>query len=384
MVRTDEYQERFQSIISAWLPPENDVHGETVLLVDGNKRYIRKDGLVCVTIVKAKDGTSEIDADFRLEQALLDDVSKALVVSRQPSAITVVNDDTKALIASSVSENTLRNYRYWSKEIEAWLGGRSLDDGLLAEYITGLHAQGKSPATISQAVAAVRWQAKNQGIKIVGEVTTRTLAGIRREGKDRGRGQVDGLTWSDVERVCAFAEMDGSVAGLRDSALIRLMSDCLLRVSEAVAVNVEDVKDKTLIVRSSKSDQEGVGETLYVTSDTRRIINRYRAKAGIEGGALFRRVVRGDHVQVGRLTARSARRQITYWAELAGVEGFISGHSLRVGSAVSLAQAGASVVDMQVAGRWKSSQMPAHYAKAELAERGAIARFKEKREGDRL
>ena len=380
MVRTDEYEARFQSIISAWLPPEDDMHGETVLLIDGNKRYIRKDGLVCVTIVKAKDGTSAIDADFRLEQALLDEVSKAPVVSRQPSkAITPVSDDTKALITSSVSENTLRNYRFWSKEIEAWLGGRSLDDGLLAEYITGLHAQGKSPATISQAVAAVRWQARNNGVEIVGEVTTRTLAGIRREGKDRGRGQVEGLTWVDVERVCAFAEMDKSIAGLRDSALIRLMSDCLLRVSEAVAVDVEDLKDKTLIVKSSKTDQEGVGETLYVTSDTRRVINRYIAKAGIEGGALFRRVVRGDHVQAGRLTARSARRQITYWAEFAGVEGFISGHSLRVGSAVSLAQAGASVVDMQVAGRWKSSQMPAHYAKAELAERGAIARFKEKR-----
>ena len=55
----------------------------------------------------------------------------------------------------------------------------------------------------------------------------------------------------------------------------------------------------------------------------------------------------------------------------------ISGHSLRVGSAVSLAKAGACVVDMQVAGCWKSAQMPAHYAKAELAERGAIARFKD-------
>ena len=149
-------------------------------------------------------------------------------------------------------------------------------------------------------------------------------------------GKVEGLTWADVERVCAFAEMDKSIAGLRDSALIRLMSDCLLRVSEAVAVDVEDLKDKTLIVKSSKTDQEGVGETLYVTSDTRRVINRYIAKAGIEGGALFRSVRRGDHVQAGRLTARSARRQITYWAELAGVEGFISGHSLRVGSAVSL------------------------------------------------
>ena len=220
---------------------------------------------------------------------------------------------------------------------------------------------------------------RNQGIEIVGEVTTRTLAGIRREGKERGRGQVDGLNWSDVERVCAFCEMDNSIAGLRDSALIRLMSDCLLRVSEAVAVNVEDLKDKTLIVRSSKTDQAGVGEMLYVTSDTRRIIKQYREKTGITQGALFRQVRRGDHIQQGRLSARSARRQITYWAELAGVEGFISGHSLRVGSAVSLAQAGASVVDMQTAGRWKSSQMPAHYAKAQLAERGAIARFKEKK-----
>ena len=37
------------------------------------------------------------------------------------------------------------------------------------------------------------------------------------------------------------------------------------------------------------------------------------------------------------------------------MEEFISNHSLRVGSAVSLAQAGASVVGMQVAGRWKLS-----------------------------
>ena len=72
-------------------------------------------------------------------------------------------------------------------------------------------------------------------------------------------------------------------------------------------------------------------------------------------------------------------RWILFLILIITLKGFISGHSLRVGSAVSLAQAGASVVDMQFAGRWKSSTMPAHYAKAELAERGAIARFKEKR-----
>ena len=77
-----------------------------------------------------------------------------------------------------------------------------------------------------------------------------------------------------------------------------------------------------------------------------------------------------------RLSVDGARKTIKRRAHAAGVEGFISGHSLRVGSAVSLVQAGASVVDLQVAGRWKSPQMPAHYARAELAERGGIARFK--------
>ena len=56
--------------------------------------------------------------------------------------------------------------------------------------------------------------------------------------------RLTGLTGQTLSGVCAFAEMDGTVAGLRDSALIRLMSDCLLRVSEAVAVNVDDLKDK--------------------------------------------------------------------------------------------------------------------------------------------
>lgn len=57
------------------------------------------------------------------------------------------------------------------------------------------------------------------------------------------------------------------------------------------------------------------------------------------------------------------------------MEGFFSGHSLRVGSVASLAQAGASVVDMQTTGRWADPKMPAHYARAELAERAEVARF---------
>ena len=62
--------------------------------------------------------------------------------------------------------------------------------------------------------------------------------------------------------------------------------------------------------------------------------------------------------------------------DVRGLEGRISGHSLRVGSAVSLAQADAGVPEMQIVGQWKSSDMPAYYARDIEAENDAIARYK--------
>ena len=303
----------------------------------------------------------------------------AIVNTAEPNAAALqLPDETETLIKASIAENTLKAYQRALQSLTVWLAGRTLSDALLANYITQLHETGKSPATIGQVIAAVKWQLKHQSQETINfPITQATLAGIRREGKDRGRGQVDGLIWQDVERVCILAEMENSLAGLRDSAMIRLMSDCLLRIGEVVAVNVGDLKETTLTVHASKTDQEGTGESLYVCDATRNVLQQYHQRADITRGALFRHICRGDHIQSNRLTPHSARCIIKKRAAAASVEGFISGHSLRVGSAVSLAQAGATVVDMQVAGRWKSSQMPAHYAKAELAERGAIARFKD-------
>ena len=289
-----------------------------------------------------------------------------------------LESEVKRLMSVSLSPNTQRAYRHALDSFDVYLEGRVFTDEELAKYITHLYKIGKSPSTISIAVAAVKWRLRKTNDSVNLPITDTTLTGIRREGKDRGRGQVTGLDWQQTERICAFAESEGTITGLRDSAMIRLMSDCLLRVSEVVSVDVSDFEKQTLIVGTSKTDQEGVATALYVTSETMDIIARYQKRAGISSGALFRRIRRGDHIQSERLTDFSARRIIKKRADDAGVDGFIAGHSLRVGSAVALAQAGASVVEMQIAGRWKSSQMPAHYAKSELAERGAIAKYKEK------
>ena len=298
-------------------------------------------------------------------------------IKKQEDMQEPLESEVKRLMSASLSPNTQRAYRQALESLDVYLKGRLFTDRELAGYITHLYDTGKSPSTITVVVAAVKWRLKKSDVPSHLPMTDTVLAGIRREGKGRGRGQVDGLDWQAVERICAFAEAEQTLGGLRDSAMIRLMSDCLLRISEVVAVNVADFDKNTLIVRQSKTDPEGTGTALYVTGDTRRVVKRYLKKVGITKGAVFRRIRKGGHVGQERLTHFSVLRIIQQRAEAAGIDGFIAGHSLRVGSAVSLAQAGATIVDMQVAGRWKSAQMPAHYAKAELAERGAIARFKE-------
>ncbi len=102
----------------------------------------------------------------------------------------------------------------------------------------------------------------------------------------------------------------------------------------------------------------------------------------LEDGPLFRPVTKSGLVGSKPLSARSVRRIIQARAEAADVGpenpslGRVSGHSLRVGAAQSLAQAGTSLVEMQQAGRWESPSMPGHYARAELASRGAVARLR--------
>ena len=168
---------------------------------------------------------------------------------------------------------------------------------------------------------------------------------------------------------------------MRDAALVALASDCLLRVSEAVAVQVADLAAEPdgsgrLTVHRSKTDQERHGTVLYVGETTMRRIAAWRDAAGLDDGPLFRRIRRGDRVEASAITDRAARSIIRARAADAGIEGNVSGHSLRIGAAQSLAAAGAGLVELQQAGRWDSPSMPAHYARGQLAARGVVARLR--------
>ena len=294
-----------------------------------------------------------------------------------------ISAGARELAAASISANTRAAYQGQLQRLYDYLDGQPLTDDTLAEYLTSLHDVGKSPAVAGQLVAAVRFQSKTTGQPSpVGPVSQAVLAGLRRKGKGRGRGQVKGVRWRDADIMAALAANgNDSLAGLRDASIIATMSDAMLRVSELCALVVEDVifepdGSGRLTIRFSKSDPEGKGAVQYLGPRTVKRIRAWLEKAGFSTGPLFRRVRRGDVCGNQPLSVSGLRLMLKRRAAAADIEGRVSGHSLRVGSAQSLVANGATSVEMQVDGRWSSPQMPGHYARAQLAGRGAVARLR--------
>ena len=285
------------------------------------------------------------------------------------------------LVRASIADNTRRAYLRAMRDLEDWLdvNGRTISDDAIRGYLIELFEAGRAPATAQQIVAAVEFRAKlHQEPSPVGPMTRRVLAGFARLGAGRGRGQATGLRWEDADRIARHAASEG-LTGLRDAAVVAVMSDAMLRVSEAAAIDVDHIRPSpggaTLFVPRSKSDQAGEGATQYLGRTTIELVQRWRDAAGIHDGPLFRAVYR-DAVKARAITAKTVTRIIQRRAAECGLDDGVSGHSLRVGAAQSLAAGGASLVEMQVEGRWKSTRMPARYAAGEMAERGAVARLR--------
>ena len=319
---------------------------------------------------------------------------KAAVVSESRETVAGLRN----LIRESVSENTLKTYQRALRRLGAFMGieaGREMNVGLLLEklndvalarYIAAIEAEGKAPATAQMAIAAVSYAVKLRNTKSpVNRLTAAAMRGFRRKGANRGRGQARGISWTQAETMAAKASKNpDSLSGIRDAALISVMSDAMLRISEAAALLVSDVTEETdgsgrLRVRRSKTDQKGRGAVLYLGRPTMVRVRAWREAGRVNDGALFRRVSRGkihtSRVGETALSPLSIRRILKARAAQAGIEG-VSGHSLRVGAAQSMAVRGATLVDMQIAGRWQSPQMPAAYAKEQLAGRNAVARIR--------
>ena len=182
--------------------------------------------------------------------------------------------------------------------------------------------------------------------------------------------QVDPIRFADLKAIlgCAFEPHPrerlarAEIRGALTVSLLRLTYDGLLRGSEACRARWGDLSRSgtgnstgSLLLPRSKVDKFGRGECTYVSAfaldhlDLLRDLRRFYGKAVGENDLIF---------GVGLDCMRSLIQQS---CAAIGLEGWFGAHSLRVGAAQDLALEGFSLPMIMLAGRWKSTAMPALY-----------------------
>ncbi len=345
-----------------------------------------------VNVRDQKGGRAEADTGDVAAQTLRDG---ALAIETVPTLLSagagqLTQSDVEnltGLLDHGMARNTMRSYRSQWMNFHSWAMARGVvalpaDPAHVAAYLAErIEDLGHKPATLRAAAAAIAFVHKAAGWEnpCARPEVKSTLRGATRKA-GRAQKQAKGLTAEALTMIRSTAcdprpgrggrFESAQTAGSRgrlDVAIISLMRDAMLRVSEAAALTWTDIEAQTdgtgrLLIRRSKTDPEGSGAIAFLSGST------MEALAPIRDGALADDSVFG-------LRPNQIARRIKKAAQAAGLGNGFSGHSPRVGMAQDLVRAGIELPRLMTAGRWRTPAMPAHYTRNETASRGAVAQF---------
>lgn len=120
----------------------------------------------------------------------------------------------------------------------------------------------------------------------------------------------------------------------------------------------------SIVVCRLKTDQAGAGRLAYLSNEAMDRINCWLAASGIESGPLFW-AIRGSGVSPVALHFCAVNRIPKRLAQRAGLstetQQQLSGHSMRVGAAMDMAENVTDLVPIMRAGGWKSPSMVLRY-----------------------
>jgi integrase len=180
----------------------------------------------------------------------------------------------------------------------------------------------------------------------------RTMQGIRRTVGTKQR-QVAPLVKDDLLELMVHVERQRPMKAARDKALLLVGFSGAFRRSELVALRYEDMTSfeggVELLIRRSKTDQEGAGRTVFIphACGSRcpvKTLTNWLSMAGIVSGPLFRAINRHDQLVGDKaLTPQSVALIVKSSVKMMGGDEAgksVAGHSLRAGYCTEAATVG--------------------------------------------
>jgi len=275
----------------------------------------------------------------------------------------------------ATSANTRKAYRQDIHHYEYWGGQLPATPDMIARYLH-FFADKLNPRTLSRRLVALKNWHVYQGFidPTAHPVIKKTIIGIARMfGKPKNKARP--LTPDELFQIHLYLISNGSLASLRDDALLQIGFFGALRRSELVAIHVEHIQwNKAgieILLPSSKTDQTHEGQYCAIPFGIEKLcpINALKLWLDVSrttAGPIFRRVLSENKIGSKTLTPLIVNHILKKRAADAGISEphFLSAHSLRRGLATSAAQAGAPLQAIMRAGRWKQTNTVMEYIEA--------------------
>ena len=261
---------------------------------------------------------------------------------------------------AKLAPNTRRAYGFDWADFARWCGaaGRAsmpASPDTVSLYAVGLAQAGRLVSTIERHCAAIAHEHVVAGhVSPLSVEVREVLYGLRRRLGSAPKHAKAALEVEELRQVLAVC--GEGPRGARDRAVLLLGFASAMRSAELVGLDYEDVTiadaGVVLLVRRSKTDQEGAGRLVGVHPGKRKATCPVRAvEAWIEergrwAGPLFCRLSQpGDSVVRRRLRAEAIADIVQSCARRAGLEASRYGaHSLRAGMATAADAVGASTL----------------------------------------